>query len=44
MVSMTATNLGKTFLPSWFHLISLQESTTASAENPNKEVEMEWST
>ena len=41
---MTATNLGKTFPQSQFHLSSLQESTTASAENPNKEVKMEWST
>ena len=44
MAGMTVANLGRAFPPSQFHLSSLQESTTASAENPHKEVKMEWST
>ena len=36
--------LGRMFPLSQFHLGSLQESTTASAENPHKEVKTEWST
>ena len=44
MASMTAINLGKMFPPSWFHPTRLQENTTTSAENPNKEEETEWST
>ena len=42
MASMTAANSGKTFPQSQFNKSSLTESTTASAENPNKEVKMEW--
>ena len=44
MAGMTVANLGRTFPPSWFHLISLQECTTASAKTPHKEVKTEWST
>ena len=44
MAGIIATNLGRTFPLSWFHPSSLQESTSASAEYPNKEVKMEWST
>ena len=44
MASMTVANLGRAFPLSWFHLISLQECTTASAKNPHKEVKTEWST
>ena len=44
MASMTVANLGRAFPLSRFHLISLQECTTASAKNPHKEVKMEWST
>ena len=44
MASMTVANSGRAFPLSQFHLISLQECTTASAKNPHKEVKTEWST
>ena len=42
--SRTVTNPGRTIPPSWFHPSNIQESTTTSAENCNKEVKMEWFT
>ena len=44
MAGMTAANPGGMITLSQFHPINLQESTTASAENPNKEVKVEWPT
>ena len=44
MASMTAANPGRMIPLSQFHAINFQESTTASAENPNKEVKAEWPT
>ena len=44
MASMTVANLGRAFPLSRFHLIGLQEYTTASAKTPHKETKAEWST
>ena len=42
--SMTVAIPRRTIPLSWFPQSNLQESTTVSAENSNKEVKMEWST